>query len=115
MELFNWDSIEMEQLGPLVARQVIHTENMTAAKIYLKKGAKVPEHKHYNEQLTILEKGRITFTVEGVPAELTPGSALRTPPHKLHYVEALEDSVALDLFSPKREDWISGDDAYLRG
>jgi hypothetical protein len=30
-------------------------------------------------------------------------------------VEALEDSVVLDAFSPRREDWIRGDDAYLRG
>jgi len=29
-------------------------------------------------------------------------------------VEALEDSLAVDLFSPPREDWIRGDDAYLR-
>jgi hypothetical protein len=31
-----------------------------------------------------------------------------------HAAEALEDSVALDLFSPVREDWLRGDDAYLR-
>jgi len=30
-------------------------------------------------------------------------------------VEALEDSLAVDVFSPVREDWIRGDDAYLRG
>jgi hypothetical protein len=29
-------------------------------------------------------------------------------------VEALEDCVALDLFSPRRDDWLRGDDAYLR-
>jgi hypothetical protein len=29
-------------------------------------------------------------------------------------VEALEDSVAVDLFSPVREDWVRGEDAYLR-
>ena len=30
-------------------------------------------------------------------------------------VEALEDSVAVDLFAPVREDWRRGEDAYLRG
>ena len=29
-------------------------------------------------------------------------------------VVALEDSVALDIFNPPRQDWIDGDDAYLR-
>ncbi len=43
------------------------------------------------------------------------GESLQIPPHAPHMVEALEDSVAVDLFSPIREDWIRGDDAYLRG
>jgi hypothetical protein len=27
---------------------------------------------------------------------------------------ALEDTVVTDVFAPRREDWIAGDDAYLR-
>jgi len=40
--------------------------------------------------------------------------ALVIPPDVPHMVEALEDSLAVDLFSPPRADWIRGDDAYLR-
>jgi hypothetical protein len=32
-----------------------------------------------------------------------------------HSAVALEDTVAVDVFSPLRQDWIRGDDAYLRG
>jgi hypothetical protein len=32
-----------------------------------------------------------------------------------HRAEALDDSLVLDVFSPVREDWRRGDDAYLRG
>jgi hypothetical protein len=32
-----------------------------------------------------------------------------------HRVDALEDAVVLDVFAPRREDWLRGDDAYLRG
>jgi quercetin dioxygenase-like cupin family protein len=39
---------------------------------------------------------------------------LAIPPHAPHEVEALEDTVVLDIFTPAREDWIRGDDAYLR-
>jgi hypothetical protein len=31
-----------------------------------------------------------------------------------HAVEALEDTDVLDTFTPVREDWKNGDDAYLR-
>ena len=43
------------------------------------------------------------------------GEILCIPPHVPHEVIALEDSVALDIFNPPRQDWIDGDDAYLRG
>jgi quercetin dioxygenase-like cupin family protein len=36
------------------------------------------------------------------------------PANVPHEVEALEDSVLLDVFSPVREDWLRGEDAYLR-
>ena len=45
---------------------------------------------------------------------LRAGEMLEIPPHVPHSVEALEDSVAVDLFAPVREDWRRGADAYLR-
>ena len=36
-------------------------------------------------------------------------------PHLPHRVVALEDSTVFDLFAPVREDWLKGNDAYLRG
>jgi quercetin dioxygenase-like cupin family protein len=114
MKLYNWLQIEKEQLNPLCARQVIHGEKMTVARIYLKKGAVVPLHTHENEQITVLEQGRLRFTIAGSETLVEAGQALQIPSHAPHLVEALEDSVAMDLFSPAREDWIRGDDAYLR-
>lgn len=115
MALYDWSRIEKETLSPLVARQVIHTEKLTLAKIFLSKGAIVPEHAHPNEQFTTLERGKIVFTVEGAEHVLMPGQSVLTPPNAVHTVRALEDSVAVDVFAPVREDWIRGDDAYLRG
>jgi len=43
------------------------------------------------------------------------GETITIPPNAPHLVEALEDAIATDLFCPIREDWIRGDDAYLRG
>ncbi len=115
MELFDWSKIEKEPLSHGLARKVIHLERMTAAQIFLDKGAKVAAHQHDNEQMTVLLEGRLLFTVDGVEQEVLAGQSLHLPSNCFHGVEALEDSVALDLFVPRREDWISGDDAYLRG
>jgi quercetin dioxygenase-like cupin family protein len=54
------------------------------------------------------------FVLAGNAIILGEGETLRIPPNVPHWVEALVDSIGLDLFSPRREDWIRGDDSYLR-
>jgi quercetin dioxygenase-like cupin family protein len=114
MERYEWNQVEKEQLNPAFARQVIHGETMTVARVYLKKGCLVPEHSHHNEQISMMEQGTLRFVLAGEELILKAGQVLRIPPHVPHSAEALEDSIAVDLFSPVREDWIRGDDAYLR-
>ena len=58
--------------------------------------------------------GKKVFFMEGDEVEVNAGEMLNIPPHIPHKVEALEDSVAIDLFAPARDDWQRGDDAYLR-
>jgi unsaturated pyranuronate lyase len=114
MQVFHWDRIASEQMSPTLSRQVIHSDTMTVARIRLSKGCLVPEHRHHNEQITMLEQGAMKFVLDGVEQVLRSGEILRIPPNVPHSAEALEDSIATDLFSPPREDWIRGDDSYLR-
>jgi quercetin dioxygenase-like cupin family protein len=114
MPVHDWKSLKEEQLNPLLARKMFHTETMTVARLSLRQYAVVPEHSHTNEQITMLESGALKFRIGGEEQLLRAGQMLQIPPDAPHSVEALEDSVALDLFSPCREDWKRGDDAYLR-
>ena len=114
MQIYEWNQVEKEQLSPTFARQVIHSATMTVARVYLRKGCSVPEHSHYNEQISMMEQGSLRFVIDGQEKVLRAGQVLRIPPHVPHSAEALEDSIAVDLFSPPREDWIRGDDSYLR-
>ena len=114
MQIYEWNRVEKEQLSPAFARQVIHAATMTVARVYLRKGCSVPEHSHHNEQISMMEQGSLKFVIAGQEIVLKAGQVLRIPPNLPHSAEALEDCVATDLFSPPREDWIRGDDAYLR-
>ncbi len=114
MKVYRWSEMAKEQMNASIARQVIHSERMTVARIHLSKGGLVPAHRHPSEQMTMLERGRLRFTVEGESVVLQPGELLHIPSDALHHVEALEDSVAVDLFAPPREDWIRGEDSYFR-
>lgn len=114
MNTYNWDAVPVERMNALVTRQVIHGSTITIARIGLSKGAVVPLHSHINEQISMIESGRLRFVMEGKDAAFGAGSCVVIPPGVPHMVEALEDSMATDVFSPIREDWIRGDDAYLR-
>jgi unsaturated pyranuronate lyase len=114
VKVYNWRDVVDEQLNPLVSRQTIHGETMTVARFRLRKGAVVPIHHHANEQISMIEQGKIRFVIAGEEQIVESGEAITIPPHAPHSAEAIEDSVAVDVFSPVRQDWISGEDAYLR-
>ncbi|MBM3724647.1 MAG: cupin domain-containing protein [Acidobacteria bacterium] len=112
--LHSWNSIPWEQMNPDIERQVIHTGQMTLSHLRIKAGGVVPRHHHPNEQCTLMVSGRLRFVFDDRTVECGPGEVVEIPPHAPHRVEALEDTEVFDLFTPPREDWKSGNDAYLR-
>ena len=114
MTLYNWNQITEERLNPLATRQMLHGASITIAKLRTKKGSVVPTHSHVNEQITTVEQGAMLFVTPDEKIVVRAGESLCIPPNVPHSVESLEDSLAVDVFCPVREDWIRGDDAYLR-
>jgi quercetin dioxygenase-like cupin family protein len=115
MEARRWEDVPIERLHEGIGRQVVHTENMTLARIHLDQGVVVPRHQHENEQVAMVLEGRMRFTVDDEVTDVGPGESIVFGPNVPHQAEALADSLVLDVFAPVREDWIRGDDAYLRG
>jgi unsaturated pyranuronate lyase len=101
-------------LNPLATRQYLVGTNTMLARLTFKTGGHVPMHAHRHEQISQVAEGALVFGIEGRDVTVRAGEILCIPPHVPHEVTALEDSVALDIFNPPREDWIAGDDAYLR-
>ena len=114
MTLQAWEKLETEQLNPHLGRKVIHGQNLTIARLELRKGGVVPEHSHINEQVSMVQTGALKFVSNGREHVVRAGECLTIPPNVPHRVDVLEDSLVVDIFSPAREDWIRGDDAYLR-
>jgi quercetin dioxygenase-like cupin family protein len=115
MHVQRWHTDPVEQLSPTIGRQVVHTENMTIARITLGAGARVPQHDHVHEQVANVLEGRCRFVVGGDEQEVGAGESVFIASGVPHEVEALTDAVVLDVFSPVRDDWVRGEDAYLRG
>ncbi len=109
-----WAGVELEQLTPLLQRQFLVGQDIMIARILLKKGCVVPEHQHINEQVSYVLEGALKFRIDGREIVVGAGEVLTIPPDMPHAVEALVDTVDLDVFTPPRADWINKQDAYLR-
>lgn len=105
-----------EQMMDGVQRRFISGEHATVAQIWLGKGTLVPRHAHVSEQVSYVVSGALKFTLDDVDeVTVRSGEVLLIPSNVPHSAESLEDTYDIDLFAPRREDWISGNDAYLRG
>lgn len=109
-----WDEIPEEDFGNGIYRKVLHGTNITLAYIRLKPGSVVKTHNHPNEQVTSVLRGGIKVEIDGEEFEVKQGETIVIPPDLPHRVTSVEASLVLDAFSPPRNDWKEGVDAYLR-
>ena len=110
-----WNTVELEELNPLLRRQLVVGQDIMVARVLMKKGCIVPLHSHHNEQLTYIVEGALKFYIDGKEITVHAGEVLCIPSNMPHKAVALEDTVDLDVFTPPREDWINKTDQYLRG
>ncbi len=114
---YSWADVPVEDVTPVFARQLVWGERVMVARLQLKTGCVVQAHQHENEQVSLVTQGRIRFWL-GEDGEreldLGPGEVLVIPGGTVHRALVLEDFEGLDVFSPPRQDWIEGTDAYLR-
>ena len=115
MQVTSWKKIETEKLSDTITRQMLSGEHTTVARIFLARGALVPRHSHASEQFSLILDGALKFIFDDHEVVVHGGEMIFIPSHVPHAARALEDTVDLDIFSPRREDWIRKDDAYLRG
>ncbi|MFB6470002.1 MAG: cupin domain-containing protein [Vulcanisaeta sp. AZ3] len=114
MNLLRGGEESWERLNDLAFRKYAHGSRVTIAQFKLLRGSYVKPHSHPHEQVSIVIQGRVRFTVGNEEIELRPGDAVLIPPNVMHDAEALEDSLVVDVYSPIRDDWIRGEDNYLR-
>ncbi len=111
---YRWDDITPEQINSTISRQYLTAERVTMARFELKRGAVVPQHAHENEQVSYIISGALKFIFEGRDIIARGGEVLQIPPNVPHAAEAIEDTLAIDVFSPVRQDWIDKTDSYFR-
>ncbi len=107
--------VKEEELNPKLFRKIVAGQRAMFTQFILKKGAHVPAHNHESEQISYVIEGKLRLNINGKKYVLEKGELIIIPSNVVHEAFAEEDTIVIDIFAPPREDWLRGEDKYLRG
>ena len=104
---FEYDKTKKIELGGGLSRRILaHGEDMMAVEVTFEKGALGAIHTHPQTQITYVLRGRFEATLGNTTKILEVGDSYLTTPNLPHGVLCLEEGALLDVFTPRREDFL---------
>lgn len=93
--------------APGIERTLLgYSESTMVCRFRLEKGAVIPDHVHPHQQFSTVISGKLSYTVGEECYEMGPGDSVMIAGDVPHSITVLEDSLAVDVFSPMREDYL---------
>jgi unsaturated pyranuronate lyase len=90
----------------IVMKTLCYGGRTLMAEFRLQGGATLPAHSHAHEQTGYLVSGRLSLRIGGERRDVGPGDSWCIPGDVEHGAKVLADSVAVEVFSPVREDYL---------
>ncbi|MFH1742675.1 MAG: cupin domain-containing protein [bacterium] len=87
-------------------KTLVYGEKTLMTEFLLEKGSALPIHQHPYEQTGYLVSGKMRLTIGGDSFDVGPGDSWCILSGVEHGAAPLEDSVAVEIFSPVREDYL---------
>jgi quercetin dioxygenase-like cupin family protein len=103
----DWTKLPSDVTAPGIRRQMVVGQNVMMCRFTFDPFVVTDEHTHPHEQMTLIMKGRVKFTIGGEVRIVSAGDVMHFPPHNRHGATMLDEEVVLiDIFSPIREDFL---------
>ena len=98
-------SIPVKEIVEGFHARLLHTENFTLSFVEVDKGAILPEHAHFHEQISHVIEGSFEMTIGNTTEVYKPGMVAIIPSNVKHSGRALTACKIHDIFYPVREDY----------
>jgi quercetin dioxygenase-like cupin family protein len=99
------DSKQIEMIAGVHRRTMATTDEAMLCEFFLERDSCVPDHGHVNDQVGYIVYGKMEVTINGIVQVLNPGDSYAVPGGVRHSARALQDTLAIDVFSPPRNDY----------
>jgi len=90
-------------------KTLIFGEKTLMAEFRLQAGSQLPEHAHPYEQTGYLVSGHIRLRIGDAVQDVRPGDAWCIPTNAPHGAQIVADSIAIEIFAPRRDDYVPKD------
>jgi quercetin dioxygenase-like cupin family protein len=103
-----WEDIPSERVAEGIDRQMVVGNKLMVCRLTFRPNVDTPVHSHPHEQITLVEKGRVRFSIGAETRLAAAGDVLHFAPGMMHGATILDEEVVLiDIFSPIREDFLT--------
>ena len=103
----DWTSVAIERIAEGIERQMIWGELAMVCRLRFAPHVVTAAHAHPHEQITLVERGKVEFSIDGRRHVAAAGDILVFPPHCVHGATILDEEVVMvDIFAPVREDFL---------
>jgi quercetin dioxygenase-like cupin family protein len=96
-----------QALPGIKIKTLVYGQKTLLTEFRMEKGSALPKHSHPHEQTGYLIKGKVALTIGAETFNAGPGDSWCIPGDTEHSAAILEDSVAIEVFSPVREDYLT--------
>ena len=94
-------------LGGGTERRILaYDDSLMGVEVSFETGAEGAPHSHPHTQMSYVLSGSFRYSVEGESAVLKPGDSVVVPAGLTHGTVCLAKGVLLDVFTPKRDDFL---------
>ena len=105
--IFKHGEQKLTDLGGGVCRRILaEDKDMMAVEVSFKSGAVGAVHSHPHVQISYVLKGKFEANMNGEKTIISEGDSYYTTPNLPHGVVCLEEGVLLDIFTPRRDDFL---------
>ena len=112
----NWATVPIEMLEEGIERQLVVGDHLMLCRLRFAPNVVTAAHDHPHEQITLVERGRVRFTIGSEERIAQAGDVLHFPSGCWHGATMLDEEVVLiDIFTPVREDFLTHNGAEHEG
>ena len=106
MPFYRANDRKSKEIVPGASIKTFWGENIHLSVVTVEPGGSIPRHNHPHEQAGTVLEGEMTLGIGDQEQTLRPGDFYIIPPNADHWVKRTNQRiVALDIFSPVREDY----------